>query len=90
MANKKDELKILKLKIVNVLKKEGIRKAGIFGSFVRGKQRKNSDIDILIKPTNDMSLLGFVKVKLELEDALGKKVDLLSYNGIRPCLKSRY
>lgn len=89
MANKNNELKMLKLRIAGVLRKEGIRKAGIFGSFVRGEQRKNSDIDILIKPTKDMSLLGFVKVKLELEDTLRRRVDLLSYNGIHPLLKEQ-
>ena len=86
---KKDELGILKLKIANVLKKEGVKKEGVFGSFVRGEQKRSSDIDILIQPTKGISLFGFVKLNLELEDGLGKKVDLLSYNGIRPLLRER-
>lgn len=44
-----NELKKLKPMIVRTLKKDGIKKAGIFGSFVRGEEKKNSDIDILIQ-----------------------------------------
>ena len=89
MAKKNTELQKLKPKIVRILKKNGIKKAGIFGSYARGEQKRKSDIDILIQPTKTMSLLGFVEVKLELEDTLGHKIDLLSYNGIHPMLKKR-
>lgn len=87
MTNK-NELKKLKPKIIKILKSRGIRKAGIFGSFAKNEQRKNSDIDILIQPSENMSLLGFVEVKLELEDKLGKKIDLISYKGIHPLLRT--
>ena len=46
---KNNELEKLKQKIIRILKKNGIRKAGIFGSFARGENKKRSDIDILIK-----------------------------------------
>jgi len=82
------ELKKIKEKIINILKKYNIKNAGIFGSFVRGEQKKNSDIDILIEPPKGMGL-EFVKLNLELEKKLGKKVDLVSYNGIHPLLKER-
>jgi|SRR3989344_3857041 len=89
MATKKqtNELKILKTKIVRILKKYGIKKAGLFGSYARGEQRKTSDIDILIQPTIDMSLLDFSGLKIELEESLNRKVDLVSYKYIHPYLK---
>ncbi|MFH1586055.1 MAG: nucleotidyltransferase family protein [archaeon] len=88
MAKKQDELSKLKPKIVKTLKKYGVKKAGIFGSFVRGDQKKNSDIDILVEITDkNMSLIGFIHIKHELEDNLGKKVDLVEYKLIRPELK---
>ena len=59
-----------------------------FGSFVEGKQKKNSDIDILIEPTKGMGL-AFFKLQFELEHELGRKVDLVSYNGLSPYLKER-
>ncbi len=75
-------------KIKRVLIKNHIKKAGIFGSYVRGEQKKNSDIDILIKPTKNMGF-RFFGLQLDLEEALGKRVDLLSYKGIHPGLKQK-
>lgn len=77
---------LIKYKIIKILKKNNIKKAGIFGSYVRGEQKKNSDIDILIEPPRNMGL-EFVGIALELEKKLGKKVDLLTYKGINPYLK---
>lgn len=89
MVNDKNEIMKLKPKIVKTLKKHGIKKAGIFGSFVRGEQNKNSDVDILILPPKEMSLFSFVGVRLELENKVGKKIDLVSYRGLHPMLKKR-
>jgi len=82
------QLKKLIPKIKKILKKNKVRKAGIFGSYVRGEEKKNSDIDIVIEPPKGIGW-GFVGIQFELEDKLKKKVDLLSYNGIHPLLKDR-
>ena len=79
----------IKLKIIEILKKNNVKKAGIFGSYARGDFKKNSDIDILIEPQRNMSLLDLSGLKIELEEALGKKVDLVSYNYIHPSLKEK-
>ena len=71
------------------MRKHRIKKAGLFGSYVRGEQKKNSDIDILIEPTKNMSLLDLSGLKIELEKALSKKVDLVSYKYIHPYLKEK-
>ena len=81
------DIEKLKVKIVKILKKNNIIKAGIFGSYARGEQKKNSDVDILIE-FND-SLLTLVGIEMELEKTLKKKVDLLTYGGISPYLKDR-
>ncbi len=86
-TNNKNELNKLKPKIIEVLKKYKIKKAGIFGSFVRGEQKKGSDIDILAEIPKEINLFGIVGIKLELEDKLGKKVDLVQYRLVRPELK---
>lgn len=80
------ELIKIKPKILDILKKYGVKKAGIFGSYTKGDQKKDSDIDILIKPPKGMGL-GFVGLQQELEEKLGKKVDLVSYSGLSPYLK---
>lgn len=83
----KNNINKIKEPIVNVLKKHGVRKAGIFGSYARGEEKKRSDIDILIEPTDEMSLFDVVRLEFELKKALRKKVDLLTYAGINHLLK---
>ena len=56
---------------------------------VRGEARKDSDIDILVKIESRMSLLDFAGLKLELEEALGRKVDLGEYSVIKPIIKEQ-
>jgi len=85
---KEREIEKIKPKIIRVLKKNKVKKAGIFGSFARGKQKKNSDIDILVQPPKEIGL-GFARIQSELEKTLKRKVDLVSYNGISPYLKKR-
>jgi len=75
-------------KIIKILKKNNVKKASIFGSYARGEQKKNSDIDILIEPPEGIGY-GFIKIEFELEDELRRKVDLLSYKSIHPLLKKR-
>ncbi|MFH1209827.1 MAG: nucleotidyltransferase family protein [archaeon] len=85
----KTNIEKIKLKALPILKKHNIAKAGIFGSFVRGENNKNSDVDILVEiKDKKMSLLGFIHIKHELEDALGKKIDLVEYKMIRPEIKN--
>ena len=81
------EIKKIKPKIVEILKKNGVTKAGIFGSYAKGEQKKNSDIDILIEVKG--SLLDVIGIELELQDILKKKIDLLTYGGINPHLKGK-
>ncbi|MFA4952915.1 MAG: nucleotidyltransferase family protein [Candidatus Pacearchaeota archaeon] len=73
-------------KIKRILKKNKIKKAGIFGSYAKGEQKKDSDIDILIEPPKGMGF-GFVRIQFELEDKLGKKVDLVTYKYLSPYIK---
>lgn len=82
---KQKEVEILKEKITLILKKEGVKKAGIFGSYARGEQKKNSDIDILVE--SDGSLLDLVRLERILKEKLKKNIDLLSYGGINHRLK---
>jgi predicted nucleotidyltransferase len=69
-----------------VLRKYGVKKAALFGSYARGKFDQKSDVDILIEPPRNMGL-AFVSLKLDLEKTLKKKVDLVSYNGISKYLR---
>jgi len=74
-------------KMTPVFKDQGVIKAAIFGSFARGEEKKNSDIDILVKLPTGKSLLDLIKLELDLEDILGRKVDILPYNSVHPVLR---
>ncbi len=86
---KSKELEKIKPIIVETLKKYGIKKAGIFGSYARGDYNKKSDVDVLIEPTDDMSLFDIVGLEMELKKRLDRDVDLLTYEGIYHLLKKR-
>ena len=87
--NKKQNKEIEKIKerIVPVLKKNKVRRAGIFGSYAPGEQKQNSDIDILVELPEKLSLFDVIGIKLVLEEKLKKKVDLVEYHIIKPRIK---
>ena len=79
----------IKRKILSILKRYNVKRAGIFGSVVRGEENKESDIDILVEIVGRMSLLDFAGLKLELEEALDQRVDLGEYSTIKPIIKEQ-
>lgn len=79
----------VKKKITPILQRYGVKKAAIFGSFVRGEAKEASDIDILVKLGKDKSLLDLVGLKLDLEETLKRKVDVLTYDSLHPLLRDR-
>ena len=79
----------IKHRILNVLKQNDVRRASLFGSVVRGELTEDSDIDILVEFKGKKSLLDLVGLKLELEETLKRKVDVLTYKSLHPLLKDR-
>lgn len=77
----------IKNKAVPVLKEAGVTRSYIFGSYVRGEERRDSDIDMLVELPKGTGLFAFVNLKRKLENALKKKVDLVTYKSIHPSLK---
>jgi uncharacterized protein len=82
-------IKQIKKKIIPILKQHKVKRAGLFGSCVKGKMKKNSDIDILVEIDDRISLIDFVRIQHELEDVLEKKVDLGEYETIKPAVRDR-
>ena len=68
---------IIKRKLTPILKRQGVTKAALFGSVVRGELKKSSDIDVLVQFKPGKSLLDLVGLKLDLEELLKRKVDVL-------------
>lgn len=79
----------IKNKIMPILKKYGVKKASLFGSVVRENQTESSDIDLLVELPETASLLELASLKLDLEDILKRKVDVLTFDSLHPLLKDR-
>ena len=61
----------------------GVASLGLFGSVARGEERDDSDIDILVAFDGPATFDQYMDVKLLLEDALGRRVDLVTEQGLR-------
>lgn len=70
-----------------ILKKYGVTKAALFGSVVRGTNKPTSDIDFLINPPDHFSLMDLAGLKVDLEDANNRSVDVVEYDRIKPLLR---
>ena len=83
------DIEEIKAKILPILQRYGVKRVGLFGSCTRGQIGEDSDIDILVEIERDISLLDFVGIKLELEEALARKVDLVEYSTLKPIIKDK-
>ena len=59
---------------------------GLFGSYVQGKPRRDSDLDVLIEFTEEPSLFEFIKLEDHLSSLLGVKVDLVMKGTLKPLI----
>ena len=73
-----------------LLQKEyGVRAIGVFGSFVRGEETPESDLDILVEFERPIGLIKSVDLKLRLSEALGVEVDLVMKSALKPRIGER-
>jgi hypothetical protein len=83
------DLGAIQIQILPILKAAGVRRAAIFGSLARGEATDESDVDLLVDLPDRASLLDLVGLKLDLEDKLGRKVDVVEYDALKPLLRDR-
>lgn len=76
-------------RLIDICRQNDVSMVGVFGSMARGKARKKSDIDLLVRFSKRKSLLAVVCLERELSEALGRKVDLLTEGAISPYLRER-
>jgi len=81
------QVDLFKKIILDILKNHEVKRASLFGSIVRGEMTYDSDIDILIEFKGKKSLLDLAGLKIELEEKLKRKVDVLTYDSLHPLLK---
>ncbi|MFH0820835.1 MAG: nucleotidyltransferase domain-containing protein [Candidatus Peregrinibacteria bacterium] len=85
----KDFIEDIAAKIIPILKKHDVKRAGIFGSRACGSEYKHSDLDVLVDLDPQKSLMDVARLKVALEEYLGMTVDVLTYDGIHHLLKDR-
>ena len=83
MYNKEQILHLLKAKKQDLVKKYPISELGLFGSYARGDNNEQSDIDILVD-FNDRIGIEFIELSHELSNLFPVKIDLVSRKGIKP------
>ncbi|MBL8179655.1 MAG: nucleotidyltransferase family protein [Bryobacterales bacterium] len=70
--------------IREVAARHGATRVRVFGSFARGDSSSNSDIDLLVELAHGRSLLDLVAIKQDLQDLLGRRVDVVTERSLSP------
>jgi uncharacterized protein len=78
--------KTLKQNKQNLQQEFNVKELGIFGSYVRGEQNRNSDVDILVNFSQTPGLFDYMKVENHLSNILHKKVDLVMKGALKPSI----
>ncbi|MBI5149317.1 MAG: nucleotidyltransferase family protein [Candidatus Omnitrophica bacterium] len=82
-----DKIKQVLKRNKSVLKRQfKVKALGIFGSYVRGKQKKNSDVDILVEFNQTPGLFDYVRTENRLSGILKKRVDLVMKGSLKPAI----
>jgi predicted nucleotidyltransferase len=83
------DVQVEKGKLVDLCRRYQVRELSLFGSAARGEMRPDSDIDLLVEflPNANVSLVKHAGLMLDLESLLGRKVDLVSKNGLKPRIR---
>jgi predicted nucleotidyltransferase len=76
-------------RIIPLLRERGVLRAGVFGSFARGEEEADSDLDLLVELPAGSSLFDLVGLQLDLGEELGSEVDAHTYRSLHPLLRER-
>lgn len=73
--------------ILRIAKTHGAISLRVFGSYSRGEEKPDSDIDLLVELESDRSLLDVVAIKQEIEDIVQRKVDVVTEAALSPYIR---
>jgi len=82
LKNKREE-------ILRIAARHGADNVRVFGSVARGESDEKSDLDLLVTMKPGASLLDHAALWLELQELLGRQVDVVSEKGLRPRMRDR-
>jgi predicted nucleotidyltransferase len=87
MRTKEEILAMLKEELPNLRVEYGVDTLAVFGSYSRGEQREDSDVDILVEFVETVDFIEFMRLEFHLTDVLGIKVDLVTPDALRPLMR---
>lgn len=87
MINKEDILNILKQQLPYLKNKFNVKNIGLFGSYIRSEQTKQSDIDLLVEFSAPIGFFKFIDLENYLSDKFGLKIDLVPIDALKPIIK---
>ncbi len=87
--NQKEIVDIIRGNKPEIEARYGVQRLGLFGSYVRGREQKKSDIDILVAFSRDIDLFDFIELREFLEARLHGKVDLVMESALKPAIGKR-
>ena len=82
-------ISILRQHLPEISRKYNISYLGIFGSYVRGEQEPESDLDILVEFEEAPSFFEYIRLEDYLSEILGVKVDLVMKSALKPAIGKR-
>ena len=87
--NAEQTISLISSRMPELRQKFGVRTLGVFGSTVRGAARDNSDVDVLVDFEGPRNSANYFGLQFELEDLLGRDVDLVTTQALRAELRPR-
>jgi predicted nucleotidyltransferase len=85
-----DEIKeIIDIHKDELRKEYGLKEIGVFGSYVRGAQRADSDLDILIEFEKPVGFVKFLRLENRLSELLGVRVEMVTKKALKPFIGKR-
>jgi len=78
------------IELADLCQRYRVRELSVFGSAARGELRPDSDLDLLVEflPDAEIDLVDYAGLMLDLAHLLGRKVDLVSKNGLKPLIRA--
>lgn len=84
-----DQLRSESHTIARICARHHVAELSVFGSTARGSAGPESDIDLIVtfKPESAVGLIAFNRLRRELEDTLGRRIDLVPKDGLKPLIR---
>jgi len=82
-------MKILRQHLPELREKYSVNYLGVFGSYIRGEQNEDSDLDILVQFDKKPGLFKYIELEDHLSELLGVKVDLVMKSALKPNIGKR-